>query len=807
MLGMFQDIRYSVRQLRKAPGFSAAVIITITLTISCTVAIFSVLYAVLINPLPYSHPERIVALQVRTPQGYTRPTSYPDYQDWRRMNESLSSVAGYNAVGNINFEGPNGPVALHLVSTTDNFFDVFAVRPLLGRTFAPGEDQPGRNDVVVLSYEVWQQFFAGRTSVTDETVKLNGRPHVVVGVMPAGFRFPISEANTVYTPIHPTLQQQDARGNYWLMAVARLKDGFSLQQSEADMTRVLGYLSQTYSNSRNARMNLVDMNTFVTGEARNSMQLLFYAMLALLAIGCVNVAGLLLIRGVRRDRELALRSALGAGKWRVVRQILTEALIYGAFGTVLGALLGYGLLQVTHILLAAALPRGREVGLNWEVLTASVVASLGITVLASLVPVWRVSQSSPNVRIRAGGNAGTGRGQHRLRTAFVVTQFALGLTLLVVSGILLITLGKLRNTDLGFSPASVLTAELNLSPDRYAGRNVVADFYYPLLDQVKAIPGVEAAGLIQMLPIHSWGWNVEVRLKGSAAATLPAAEQLAEYRIVSPGYFQAFQDRLVRGRLIDSDLDSPTSQPVVVVNEAFVKKFIPAGEDPIGRELDDDQQSRIVGVVRNIRQNIYQPPLAEIDYAISQIPGKETLRVAGRMHLVIRTSRDPKSVIGDLRRTFQGVDSTLPFRTPETMSEVISETLIFERLENWLFGSFAAVAVLLAVVGLCGLIGHEVEMSTRDIGLRMALGATRRRILGDVYQRVGIMVALGLVMGLLLTAIVKRYFESVVRIQVHQDAGYIIGIALFLALLGFSAVLFPALRAANVEPVEALRDE
>jgi putative ABC transport system permease protein len=801
-----QDIRFSIRQIHKAPGFSAAVILTIALTISFTAAVFGVLYAVLINPLPYSEAQRIVALQPVTAQGFTRPASYPDYLDWRQMNSSLSVLAGYNPVGSINFEGPQGPVALHLVSTTDNFFDVFGVHPMLGRTFTAGEDQPGRNDVAVLSYEVWEHHFGGRSSVIGETVKLDGHPISVIGVMLPGFRFPVNEGDTVYVPMHPTKQQQQYRSNYWIMTVARLRDGISVQQAEADMARVVTELGHTYSSSQGVRISVADLATFVVGDTRNSLRLLFYAVLALLAIGCVNVAGLLLIRGVKRDRELALRAALGASKFRIGRQILTEALIYAVFGTAVGIVLAGVLLRVTRVLLASALPRGSEVTLNAEVLGAAILASLVITVLASSAPAWRISGTAPNIRLRSGGTAGTTRGQHRLRAAFVVTQYALGLILLVISGLLLVTLARLRNEELGFSTEHVLTAEVDLSPGRYAGRDVVADFYYPLLDKVRALPPVQAAGLVQMLPIQSWGWNAAVHIAGTPAPP-PNMEQLAEYRIVSPGYYSVFQDELVRGRLIDPNLDTSTSQPVVVVNEAFVKKFIPAGENPIGRQLDDDQKSTIIGVVRNLRQNIYQQPLAETDYAISQIPGNETPRVVSRMRLVIRTEGDPKAIIPELRRVFHDMDSTLPFRAPQTMREVVSETLIFERLENWLFGSFAVVAVLLAVVGLYGLIGHEVELSRRDIGLRMALGATRRRILSGIYRRVGSMITLGLGIGLALTFIVKRYFESVVAIHLSQDAGYIAAIVFFLAFLGLSAALFPALHSAAIEPTTALREE
>jgi predicted permease len=806
MQGTLQDIRYAIRQLHKAPGFSLTIVLTIALTISLTAAIFSVLFTVLIRPLPFHRPDRIVAVQPRSATGYAHPASYPDYLDWRQMNGGFQTLAGYKSVGSVNFENSEGPVALRLVSATDNFFDVFGVPPLLGRSFAAGEDQPGRNDVVILSHEVWRRYFSGRASVVGEAVKIDGRPYSVIGVMPASFRFPLNESDAVYTPIHPT-RQQNARRNYWLSTIGRLKDGLTLQQAEADMGRVIDDQARASADSKDSRINLTEMPTFVMGETRNHMRLLLYAVLALLAIGCVNIAGLLLIRGVKRDRELALRMALGAGKWRVVKQMLMEALIFSIVGAGVGIPLAYGLLQVTRALLTTALTRGSEVALNGQALATSIIAAILITFLASLVPSLRVPLTELNLRLRAGGGAvGASRGQSRLRAAFVVTQFALGLVLLVISGLLFVSFTKLRNADLGFAPDHILTTEVNLSPGHYAARDAVTEFYYPLLEKVRSIPGVRAAGLIQMLPIQNSGWNTEIRVIGLPPLS-QNSEQLAEYRIVSPGYFEVFQNQLVSGRLPDAGLDTPTSQPVVVVNEAFVKKFIPAGQDPIGKQLDDDQKATIIGVVRNVRQNIYQAPLAEVDYAMSQIPSNETLRVVGRMRLIIRADNDPLSVAPDLRRVLSGVDPTLPFRTPETMTEVISDTLIFERLENWVFGSFAGVALLLAVIGMYGLIGHEVELSTRDIGVRVALGATRGHILWSIYRRVTWMVVMGLGIGLALTLAIQRYFQSVVAIHLKNDAGYVVALCLFLGVLGLSAALFPALHAANIQPMEALKDE
>jgi putative ABC transport system permease protein len=363
-----------------------------------------------------------------------------------------------------------------------------------------------------------------------------------------------------------------------------------------------------------------------------------------------------------------------------------------------------------------------------------------------------------------------------------------------------------------------LTTEVNLSPGRYEGRDVIADFYQPLMDKIHAIPGVQAVGMINMLPIQSWGNNREgLHIIGTPVAPRSAG-YTAETRFVAPQYYQVFQDQLLRGRLFSASLDTPTSKLATVVNEEFVKRFIPAGRDPIGMQIGDEGNKEtspsaenpvttIVGVVKNIRQNIYAPPMPQMDYPASQMPKKFQLEAFGSMHLVIRTSMSPESIVPSVQHVFHQVDPTLPFRTPETMQSVVADTLIFERLENWLFGAFASLAVLLAVVGLYGLISHEVEMSTRDIGVRLALGATRERIFRDIFGRVGWMLGGGVTIGLIITAAAKKYIGSVVAMQIEQDAGRILALTAALVTVGLLAACLPAQRASSVEPMEALRDE
>jgi len=813
-----QDLRLGVRQLFKSPGFGVTVIATLALSIGITTAVFSVLYAMLVRPLPYRDVSQIVALDTRSAGGGSQAASYPEYLDWRRMSHSFSALAGYKLAGTVGLESTSGPVVLREVQGTDNFFDVFGVNPIIGRTFAAGEDADGKNDVVVLSYEVWRQDFGGSDSAVGQQVKMDGSEYTVIGVMPAGFRFPINVANAVYIPLHLSMSQRQNRGNHWLYTVARLKSAVLPKQAEADLTTIFAALGKGDTFNAGRTVAAVDLTTFTVGSSAGSLWLLLYAVGAVLAIGCVNVAGLLLARGVKREREMALRSAIGAPRLRIVRQLVTEAVVFAVVGAAGGVVLAFGLLRVIRLLLIAALSRGAEVGVNLPTLAAALAISVAVTVIAALIPGLRLSGTSPTLALKAGGSAGSSRGQNRLRTGFVVTQVALALALLLVSGLLLHMLQGLRSTQLGFSADRMLTVEVNLPRGRYQGRDVLADFYNPLVDKIGALPGVRAVGLIQMLPVQGWGWNSEhIHIMGTPPLKSPRTDP-AEVRFVSAGYYQVFEDRLVEGRLQDPSIDRPTTRLVTVVNEAFVKKFIPAGRDPVGMEIGDDGQTDtlasqqnpralIVGVVKNLRQTIYQPPMPEMDYLIAQVPEKESLNALGSMHLVMRTAVDPTSFVPALRRVFHEVDQTVPMQEPVTMQQVIADVLTFERLENWLFGAFAAMAVILAIVGLYGLITHEVELSTREIGIRLALGASRSKIFLGIFRRVGWMLAAGIAIGLLVTTAAQRFIGAVVAIEIQKDGLLMAALAAALLGIGFAATLLPARRAASVEPMEALRDE
>jgi len=814
MQTLLQDLRYGLRQLRKSPGFAFTVVLTLALSVGVATAVFCVIDTVILRPLPYAHSERIVSIQSISRSGYTQPASWPSFRDERAQARAFSALAGYNNFFTMTMETPSsGPVLLDSVHSTDNFFQVFGVQPLLGRTWLPGEEQDGKNEIVVLSYEVWQKYFGGERDVLNRAVKLDGQAYTVVGVMPAGFRFPLGTRNLIYTPRLIDRPWMQNRGSHWMRTVARLRDGVTIEQAQADLAHVFSDLGRAYPQTDEGRtVHLQPLPQSIVGKSKGPLWTLLAAVLAVLAIGCVNVAGLLLARGVKREREMAMRTAIGAGRSRLLGQLLTEGVLLALLGAATGALLASGLLDLMRLFLVKALARGADIQMNWVVLGAAVAVSVAVSLAASLYPALRLSGIDPNRALKAGGSAGVDRSQHHLRSGFVITQIALTMLLLVVSSLLIRVVTRYRHADLGFDPDHILSTQINLTPLRYAGRDAIADFYQPLVTRVAQVPGVRAVGMISILPIQNWGSNSDIHIAGQPPNP-PSQEMLAEGRLVSTGYFDVFGIPLRRGRMLSPSLDRPeNTAPTVVVNEAFVKKFIPSGLDPTAQRIDSeteqkDHWTRIVGVVGNVRQNIYEPPLAEEDWLINAVPVKELADQLNGMSLVVRFDGDAGAIIPALRNALHEVDPTVPFKTATTMAEVVSETLVFERMESWLFGIFAGLALLLALVGLYGLISHEVEQSTRDIGVRMALGASRSRILGMVMRRVVWMLAAGTIAGLILTLFARKMIAIVIYFEARQEAGGLLATALLLVTVGLLAALFPAVRAASIEPMQALRTE
>jgi len=821
LLSIVQDLRFAVRQLSKAPGFSIVVMLTLSLGIGASSAIFNVIDEVLLRPLPYAQPDRLVFPIMTSRTGDTQPSSYLSYLDERAQQQTLSALAGFSMFGTINLEGPNGPASLRVVKSTDNFFEVFGVKPILGRTYLHGEDLPGRDDVTVLSYEVWQHNFNGQPEIIGKAVQLDGRPYTVIGVMPAGFRFPLEARNALYTPLHTNPAWAKSRGMHWMRTVGRLKDGVSREQAHADLVRVMRDLGRAYPEQESGHtvaqllplaVASSSLDRFGKHTLADPLETLALAVLALLGIACVNVAGLLMARGVKREREMALRAAVGATRSRLIRQLINESLVLCVAGLIGGVVVSWALIQAMSVFLTSAMSRGADIHLNLAVVAVAAGLSLLTSLLASLSPAIRLSGTDPNRALRAGSSgAGTGRGQHRLRSAFVVTQVALSLLLLVVSSLLLKNLQSLLRTNLGIDSNTIVTTRIELSKGRYAGRDPIVNFYQPFLAKVAHLPGVDGAGVIDVLPVAAWGNGYAVHITGQPPYP-PNQEMSAETRFVSEGYFQAMGISLVRGRPLSPSLDKAENPAgTMVVNEAFQHKFFSHADDPIGAHIDDAPQpqlkSSIVGLVTNVRQALREPQMAEMDWLMDEVNAPNRLDNLSSMALVVRTHGDPIALIPSLRRALQDVDPTVPFKTPITMTDVISNSLSLDRMEGWLFGIFAIFALVLAVIGIYGLVNHEVELRTREIGIRMALGSTRIQVTKLVLGKVALLMLFGLSIGWVLTIALHKMIAAVVEMHAGNDFILLAALTIGLAAIGVIASLLPARRAASVQPTLALRIE
>jgi predicted permease len=804
------DMRFAFRQLHKSPGFAFTAVLTLALGIGATAAIFSVVDAVILRPLPYSDVNRIASIQTYSPSGYWQKCSWQGYLAMRKLNQTFDAVAGWADYWGMTLKTSDQTRYLNVNQVTDNFFDVFGVKPVLGRAFVSGEDQPGKNNVVVLSYEVWRQSFNADDHVIGKVVHLSGDPYVVIGVMPAGFRFPYGRPDLVYIPVHVRPNWVGSWRDHWLMTVGRMRSGVSIQQASADMAHVMQEIGQEKPDSDKGRTAaLIPISVASRGQQEGTeLALMLGAVLAVLLIACANVASLLLARSITREHEMALRVAIGAARARLVRQLLIENALIGLMGAGAGILLAEGMLVTMKAFLAHAFMRGGNVRLNISVMAVTLGISLFSGIGVGLIPAWRAAKAEPSRALKSGTTTGTTRHQHGLRAGFVVLQITLSLVLVVFSGLVLLTLQRMMRANIGFDPQHLLILNINIPAGDYKGRNYVNELMTPLEQSVDAIPGVKAAGFIDQPPALGYGSETTMSLVGQPQAQ-PDQEQVSESRTVTAGYYAALGLPILRGRNFDS-LDTPQSRPVVIVNEAWVKEFLPKGKDPLVQAFQqkNGHNMAIVGVAGDARQLALEPAHPEIDFPFSRF-GLEDQQDAGSFSvcMFVRTLVPPQSIVSQLRKALHDIAPAVAFQTPETMDEALNEVLINNRMESWVFGIFASIAVLLVIVGIYGLLTQEVISQTRDIGVRMALGASRQLIARLMMMRVAMLLGIGIGIGLLLIVLLRRAVSSIVAIQFGRDGAIIAAFVVLFALIGFLAALIPTHRAATVDPMRALRNE
>jgi putative ABC transport system permease protein len=796
-----RDVRFGLRSLRRSPGFTLVAVLCLGLGLGANAAIFSVLNAVLLRPLPYPEPERVVRVWETMGTVGLGSVSVPNFRDWTEQATGFEQLAAWQW-GSANLQGTGEPERIRSIQATSNLFSLLGVRPLLGRTFVPGQDGPGKAKVAVLAEALWRTRFGADPALVGRTIRLDGALYEVIGVMPAAFDFPPGGARNdawlVYEP-SPTA----SRGAHFLAVVGRVKRGVSVAAATTQLEAVAARLEKAYPAEQGERgVKVRPLQDAVVGDVRPALLILFGAVALVLLIACANVANLLLARAAVRQREVAIRLALGAGRARLVRQFLVESLVLSSGGAVLGLLLAWWGLSALAPLAEGALPLAGGVSLDLRVFAFL----LGVALLSGLafgiVPALHSSRGDVRDSLTEAGKSTSSGRQQRFRAALVVVEIALSLILLVGAGLLLRGFLRLSGTPPGFAGGNVLTAHLAVPAERLP--TATTRTFRPLLDAVRRVPGVHSAAIISMLPIQDAWTNGSYTVVGRPAPPL-ARQPLAEERVASPGFFETLGIPILRGRDFQ-EREGESGPRVIVVNDALARQAFP-GADALDQRLKfgDATEYTIVGVVGNVRQaGLDQAPLAEVYFPYGQADAAGLL---GDASLAIRTSVPPGTLAGAIGRAVRGVDPGLPLYKVMTMEEVIAESLAGRRLNLWLLGIFAGIALVLSAAGLYGVISYLVAQRTREIGVRIALGAQNRDVIGLVLRQGAGLTAAGIALGLLGALALTRVMESLLYGVSARDPLTYGALAALFATVALVATWVPARRASRVDPITAIRNE
>jgi predicted permease len=807
---LLQDIRFAGRSLRKQPGLTGIAILCLALGIGANTAIFSVVRTVLLGALPYHDPGRLTRVaETFTAQGKTGlqgSVSVPNFTDWRLQNRSFEGLAAYN-VGNKNLLSGDEPERVRVVEVTANTMEVLGARTIAGRTFRPDEDQPGQPPAVILSEGFWRRRFGGRRDVLESSIKLDSTTYTVVGVMPASFDVPISPVHTdAWTPlVFANNSDSKSRGSHWLSVVGRLRAGTTFTAAESEMKAIAVRLLAEYPNDMAGRGAMMrPLREVVVGSVRPALLMLLGAVGLVLLIACANVANLLLARASGRRREVAIRTALGADSRRIVRQFLTESLLLALAGGALGIAVAYGALRAILTLATDSLPLASAIGLDPYVLgfttAVSVLTGLGF----GLVPAWQASR--PDLRqdlSDSSGKASISGGRHRLLKSLVVAEIALSLVLLAGAGLLLRSFGTLLRTDPGLETRNVLTFHARVALGPFPDSTPYVRFYGPVLARLRALPGVRAAGMTNMLPIQQVGMNGSIGIVGRPAEPDQAKRPFAEFRVVSSGFFKALGIPVRAGREFE-DGDAPGAEPVILINQEFARRYFP-NENAIGKQLSawSPVNYTIVGVVGDVKQaGLDQDARAEIYVNAAFNPYR-----LGNMTFVVSTLGKPELITGAVREAVRAVSPGQPIFAIRSMEQVIGDSLRSRELTLVLLAALAALAVGLAAAGIYGVMAYTVTQRTRELGIRMALGASGRdvtmMVLGDAATLAGIGVGIGLVAAVGLSSLMTKLLFGVGA----RDPATLLVACLVLPTIAIGASFVPAMRAARADPLTAIRSE
>jgi putative ABC transport system permease protein len=807
MQTLLQDLRYSVRTLTKTPGFALVAVFTLALGIGANTAIFTVVDAALLRGLPYQSPERLYHLWERTPQAEfpQREFSYPDYQDYQQ-NQVFTGLAAYTGGGGI-ITGRGEPERVFAPSASANFFTMLGVEPLIGRTFQPGEDKPGTDRTTVLTYGLWQRMFGGDPAAIGQTLTINGNTHTVIGVLPASFQFAFRPAD-LWLPYQPSNAQLTRRFMHGTNVIGRLEPGTSVERAQSEITAIAARIEREYNQSHaGTGVTLVPLQEQAVGQVRPILLVLLGAVGFVLLIACANLASLLLTRSIARQKEIAIRAALGAQAGRLIRQLLTESMLLALAGGAAGMLIAS--LGVDALVAALpdaqlnALPFLRSLQIDPRILAFAFGLSLLTGIISGLAPALQASKVDLLAALKEGGRTSTSAARQRLRGALVVTEIAMAVVLLVGAGLMMKSLLRLLKVDVGFNPQNVLTMTVALPGAKYSEAFRRIAFHDQLKERITALPGVESASTVNILPLI--GGNTTRFMVEGDPVPAPGQEIEANFRVTGDGYFQTLGIPLIAGRFFD-ERDQADAPGVVVISKTVADRVF-SGRDPIGQKLSygnaNNPADLIVGVVGDVK-------ITGLDDAIKPVLYYPYLQSGSTItNLVVRTSGDPAGLVNAVRNECRTLEPDVVLFGVRTIEEMINDApaAFLRRFPAFLIGIFAAVALLLATVGIYGVVSYSVSQQSHDIGVRMALGARAADILKMVLRQGFTLALVGLAIGVLAALALTRLLRSLL-FEVQTSDPVILGlVAVLLMIVALLACYIPARRATKVDPMIALRYE
>jgi predicted permease len=799
---LWQDMRYGARMLLKQPGIVIVAVVTLALGIGANSMIFSFFNGVLLRPLPYRQPEQLVLLDEIALKrgGLSLGVSWPNYLDWRAQNQIFTDVGGYQ---NITFTltGVGDAEELPGTMASDGLFEMLGVAPLLGRTFTPKENQPAHHRVVILSYSLWQRRFGGDPKIVGRTITLVNRAWTVVGVMPPDFKFPSSTDFWIPLAHDPNWWPRSMHG---MGAIARLKPGFTLAQAQSEMSMIARRLEEQYPVSNEGLdVSVINLRDHLVIDYRQGLWILLGVVGFVLLIACANVANLLLARATARYREMAIRAALGAGRWRIVRQMLCEGLLLGVLGGMAGIVIAWWGLDLLLAAIPIELPFWMKFNVDGRVLSFTLAVSLITSLIFGAAPALQAARIDLNEALKEGGRGGVSGSRHRLRHLLVVAEVALALILLVGAGLMMRSFLRLQQVNLGFNPENVVTLRVTVPGIAYRGSS--APFFHQLVERVNALPAVEVAGAIVDLPLAGDYWQSILTIEGRPELALGPPPSVQNH-IITPHYFRALGTPLIAGRDF-TDADARDAPKVVIVDERLAREYWP-NENPLGKRIrlgppaDNGPWLTIIGVVGVVQHKSLDEvtPGKLIYLPVLQSP-------VGYMSLVVRSPAPPESMIAAVKALVQEMDANLPITHVSTMREIVAESIWQPRLYAILLVLFALVALLLAAVGIYGVISYAVTARTNEIGIRMALGAERRHVLKLVVGQGMVLVLGGVGFGLAGALLLTRLMKSLLFGVSVTDSLTFAGVSLLLFSVALLACYLPARKASRVDPLVALRHD